>query len=150
MFGPPLHQHQVERLGQMPRKVRRGEQAVDQPLALVGGRIGKKRARFVRRGRHADQIERHAAQEFGVGAALWLEARPRPSSCWSMRERSDSPSPRAPTAAAQATISITRQANAADAFMRHHPELGGKTSALWETVDVTASRGPVGFGHARC
>ena len=63
---PALHQHQVERRRQVPREMRRREQAVDQPLALVGGRIGEERARFVGRRRHADQVERHAAQEFGV------------------------------------------------------------------------------------
>ena len=68
-YSRALHQHQVEHLGESAPELRRGEQAIDEPFALVCGRIGEERACFVGGGRHADEIDRHTAEKLGVGTA---------------------------------------------------------------------------------
>ena len=61
-----LHQHQIERLGEMADVMRRSKQPIDELLAFIGSALGEENAGFVRRGRHADQIERCPTEEFGI------------------------------------------------------------------------------------
>ena len=64
----PLQEHAIEEEREMPGVGRRGEELIDQPGALVGARVGQKRADAVDGGNRADEVDRDAAEKIGIGA----------------------------------------------------------------------------------
>ena len=68
-FVQPLLQD-VKRGRQVPHIVRRREQPIEEPHALVVRRVGEERAGLIRGRWHAVQVERRAANELGIVAQL--------------------------------------------------------------------------------
>ena len=64
----PLQEHAIEEEREMPSMGRRGEELIDQPGALVGARVGQKRADAVDGGDRTDEVDRDAAEKIGIGA----------------------------------------------------------------------------------
>jgi hypothetical protein len=63
----PAEQHLVPDVGLLPGEPRVGEEGVDQLLALRRARVGEERDRLVVCRNGADEVERDAAEELGVG-----------------------------------------------------------------------------------